>query len=196
MGEALLDIDRELFFFINSHHAPWLDQLMYYISRTRVWIPLYLIFLFLILKKFRNESWAPLIGIFLTILIADQVASTVMKPLVQRLRPTHDPSFQQLVHIVNGYRGAQFGFASSHAANTFGAACFLWWLFRPTPLWICLMFFWVILVSYSRIYLGVHYPGDILGGFAIGLAAAAIGYYSYQWLAKIKLRSGNLTGHS
>lgn len=182
MIEQLNEIDRKLFFLLNSRHAPWLDSVMINLTNTMFWIPLYIILLYIILKDFRNDSWAPLIGIFLTILIADQVASTVIKPVVQRLRPTHDPAILLLVHTVSGYRGGEFGFVSSHAANTSGTTLFLMMLLPQRKKLMVLLCFWVGMVGYSRIYLGVHYPGDIVGGFLVGAAAALIGFKVHRML--------------
>jgi len=92
-----------------------------------------------------------------------------MKPFFERFRPSKDPELQHLVHIVNEYRGGRFGFASSHAGNSFALAIFIFQIFKERYGWVKWMFLWAAVVSYSRIYLGVHYPGDIIVGASIGL---------------------------
>jgi undecaprenyl-diphosphatase len=184
MIDYLLEIDREIFLYLNGLHAPWLDPVMLFISEKLVWIPLYIYLVYLIFKDYSKAGWLALIGITLTITLADQVASTLMKPFFARLRPSHEPSLQSLVHIVDGYKGKSFGFASSHAANTFGIATFLFLLLGKKRKWIALLFFWAAVVTYSRIYLGVHYPGDILVGGLIGMIAAVAGFKFFQWLKR------------
>jgi undecaprenyl-diphosphatase len=184
MIDYLLEIDREIFLLLNGFHTPWLDPVMVFISEKLVWIPLYIYLVYLIFKDYSKAGWLVLIGIVLTITLADQVASTLMKPFFARLRPSHEPSLQSLVHIVDGYKGRKFGFASSHAATTFGIATFLFLLFRKKRKWIALLFVWATVVTYSRIYLGVHYPGDILVGAMIGALAALAGFKFFQWLKR------------
>ena len=192
MMEELIDLDKKIFLFINSLHAPWLDPAMLYLTQTFVWIPLYAILLFLIIKKFRNDSWAPLIGIFIAILLSDQITSGLMKPLFERLRPSRDPELEGLVHIVNGYKGGLYGFASSHAANTFACALFFWTLLKENYKWIGVLFIWAGFMSYSRIYLGVHFPGDIMAGFVVGTLCAWLGFRLYMWLRRFMKNSGEV----
>lgn len=181
MLDTLLDIDRELFLFLNSFHTPALDQAMMAISKTMTWAPLYVLLLFFVFKNYGVRSWMVLIAIALTVLIADQVTSSLMKPWFERLRPSHEPALQNLVHIVDGYRGGQYGFASSHAANTFGVAMLFVLMFRNSWRWISLLFIWAVIVSFSRIYLGVHYPGDVVTGWIVGALAAWISYKGLMW---------------
>lgn len=190
--ESLLELDKELFLAINGQHAAWADPIMYYISQTATWIPLYLLLLLFIIRRFWNDSWAPLIGLIITIVIADQTMTAILKPVFQRLRPTRDPAIQHLVHIVYGYKGGLYGFASSHASNTFGVALFLYLVFRNK--WMLLLFLWAAIVSYSRIYLGVHYPGDILGGIIVGIIAALIGWVIYLMLKQKFIKEATLPG--
>ncbi len=183
--ETLLELDKELFFFLNGLHTDWLDPVMYYASQKYTWLPLYAFLLALIIRSYGWKSLWWVVAIALTITIADQVTSGMMKPYFERFRPSNDPSFETgLVHIVNEYRGGRFGFASSHAANSFGAATILFLILRPFYRHTGWLFLFAAFVSYSRIYLGVHYPGDVLVGGAIGAAAAWICYTGTDKLMK------------
>lgn len=184
MLEYLVELDKELFLFLNDFHSPVLDPIMLFITDKLVWLPLYLYLGYLIFKDYGREGWLVLLGITLTIIVADQVTSTFMKPYFARLRPSHEPSFESLVHVVDNYRGRKFGFASGHAANTFGAATFLSLLFAKKTKWIFMLFLWAAIISYSRIYLGVHYPGDILVGSLVGVFAGFAGFKFFQWLQR------------
>src|SRR6186713_981481 len=136
MIEKLIELDKELLLFLNGFHAPWLDPVMLFITHTFTWLPLYLFLLYLVIKDYKTESWIVLCGIVLTIVLADQITTSLMKPYFERLRPSREPSLVGLVHLVDGYKGGVFGFASSHAANTFGTATFFFLLFRKTKKWI------------------------------------------------------------
>ena len=193
MIDQLIELDKELFFFLNGLHAPWLDTIIVLLSKTWVWIPLYILLLYHILKVYKMNSWAILLAIGFTILLTDQITSSFMKPFFERLRPSREPSLEGLIHIVNGYRGELFGFASSHAANTFGTAMFLTLLFRNTKPWIGWLFLWATIVSYTRIYLGVHYPGDILAGGAIGILCGWVTFKLYtRIMALVEKRKNQL----
>lgn len=172
MLDRLIELDRDLFVYLNKLHTSWLDSAMYYISGDYAWIPLYLFLLFLVYKKYKRNTWIVLIGITLTIVLSDQITTGLMKPYFMRLRPSHDPQLQDIVHIVNNYQGGLYGFASSHAANTFGAAMFFWLVLRSQYRKIGFLFLWATIVSYTRIYLGVHYPGDVFVGACIGVLSA------------------------
>jgi undecaprenyl-diphosphatase len=182
MLEKIIEWDKKLFLALNSLHHPSLDPAMVFMSEKLVWIPLYFFLLFIILKEFKNDSWAPVLGILITIILSDQINTSILKPLVQRLRPTHDPSLANLVYFVNGYTGGKFGFASSHASNTFGLATFFWMWFRGRQKWMILLFLWAALISYSRIYLGVHFPGDVMAGMIIGTIIAIASCKLCRWL--------------
>lgn len=180
--EEILELDRELFLKLNGTHHPFVDQLMMFLSSTAAWIPLYLILLYLLIRTYRKATWMVLLAVILTIVFADQITSTFMKPFFERLRPSHEPDLQGLVYIVDHYRGGKFGFASSHAANTFGIATLMWLLLKVYRPWIGLLFAWAMGVGYTRIYLGVHYPGDILAGFVVGFASAMVAYFLFLLL--------------
>ncbi len=181
--------DRELLIWLNSFHADWLDPIMYWTSQTLFWLPLYLFLLYLMIRDFKKQWWIPLIGVAVTILLADQITASLMKPYFMRLRPSQEPTLQGLIHLVldrHGeiYRGGVYGFASSHAANTFATATYFTLLFRSRHRWITLLFIWAAGMTYTRIYLGAHYPGDILVGGMVGVASAFVGYWVFGMVAK------------
>ena len=193
MIETIVALDKELFLFLNGLNAEWLDPIMFWISGKKEWIPFYIIIIAFLIKQYKWKTVLILAGIGLSITLADQITSGFMKPFFERPRPSHEPTLQGLVHIINNYKGGAYGFASSHAANTFAVAMFLWLLLKNNHRWVVFMFGWAAIVSYSRIYLGVHYPGDILIGGLIGAGSAWIMFRLYSradrnyytpWIAK------------
>lgn len=185
--QHLLDWDRDLLIRLNGYHADWLDPIMYWTSQTLFWLPLYFTLLALVIRDFKKEWWIPIIGIAVTILLTDQITSSIMKPYFMRLRPSQEPTLAGIVHLVtapNGelYRGGIYGFASSHAANTFGTATFFTLLYRHRRAWMKWLFVWAAFMTYTRIYLGAHYPGDIIVGGIIGVAGAFVGFKVYNWI--------------
>ncbi|MGC8823743.1 MAG: phosphatase PAP2 family protein [Bacteroidales bacterium] len=181
MLSFLNQIDTNFFLWLNQLHTPWLDPVMWFLSLTKVWIPLYLILAGWIVYRYRKVSWVILLAVGISIVLSDRISSGVIKPAVCRLRPSHKPTLQDKVHIVNNYRGGKYGFVSSHAANTFALALFMSLLIRRRR-WTFLFFLWAFLVSYSRIYLGVHYPGDIIGGAMVGMGCAYLVFLGMQYL--------------
>jgi len=172
--------DRELFLFINSHHNLTFDWIMYHVSLTLTWVPLYLCILYYIFKKYpKTTVWYVVLTIVLSVGLSNFISSELLKTTVHRLRPSHVPELQQYIHLVRNYSGGKFGFASSHAANmTAIAVCTSYFL---TKKWITIsMCVWALFVSYSRIYLGVHYPGDVLGGIFIGFGVSVTVIYFYN----------------
>ena len=170
---TLISWDQQALVYLNTHcSASWADQFMILISGTFIWIPFYALLLYFLIKKFRYNTVWVVLTIVLTIVLCDQLASGVAKPLTQRLRPCHEPSILPLLRMVTDC-GGEYGFFSSHASNTFGLACFVWLMFGSVRRWSWL-FAWAALVSYSRIYLGKHYPLDILAGAVCGLVVACL----------------------
>ncbi len=183
MLDYIVELDQQLFLALNGLQTPYFDSYMWLISGKFAYVLLALAFLYVSYKKGWKECLLVIFTLALTILFADQIASGILKPLVCRLRPSRDKALEGLVYIVNGYRGGKYGFASSHAANAFGAAMLIALLFRNKGLTIW-MFVWAALVAYSRIYLGVHYPGDIICGALIGVGSAYVSYRLSAILAK------------
>src|SRR5690554_4802418 len=141
-----------------------------------IWFPMYAFFLFLIINHFKRRSIWILAGVALAILMADQSASGFMKPFFERLRPCHDPRWEGLIYNYGGC-GGMYGFVSSHAANTFALAIYLNLLFRGRIKGFGWLFLWAAVVSYTRIYLGVHYPLDIIVGALVGLLSGWVSWF-------------------
>ena len=176
----LMSVDRDVFLYLNGLHQPWLDNFMWLCSGTLLWLPLYAFLIYLLIKKFKKQSWILIFALALLFFLSDFISSGIIKQAVMRLRPSHDDSLVGLVHLFkksNGefYSGGLYGFVSSHAANTFALATFISLVFRKK--WFSIsVFAWAVLVSYSRIYLGVHYPGDIIGGVVVGIFSGFVVY--------------------
>lgn len=168
--EYLKSLDTDLFLAFNGWHNAFFDPIMYWLSDKLIWIPMYLLIIFLIFRKYKLKGLIMLLFIGLVIALCDQTASGLLKNTVQRLRPSHDPALMNLVHLSKAGPGGLYGFASSHAANVFGLATFLYFVlddnFKILKYWL---FIWAALVAYSRIYNGVHYPGDVVVGALIGV---------------------------
>lgn len=188
MLEEILNIDTEILLAINQWHAPWADTLMWIISAKITWIPLYLLLIGLLVWRYRKPSastvkWLQKIPVCIVLVLvicmavgaADFIASGILKDLVARPRPTRVPELEGVLHLVNDYRSGQYGFVSSHAANTM-ACGLLFSLIWKNKIATCGLMLWVAANCYSRMYLGVHYPTDILGGLIVGSLVAVVAY--------------------
>ena len=189
--DYLIHIDQQWLLAINGWHSEWADILMWYISKSTTWLPLYALLVGLIVYRFgilspslcregrRGSSLLRVLiilaGFAVAVGLSDFISSGIIKPWVCRLRPTHEPELAGLIHLVNGYTGGLYGFVSSHAANTMACALLFALLYRNKYATVGLML-WVALNCYSRMYLGVHYPADIIGGLAIGALMATLTY--------------------
>lgn len=181
----LNDIDTSLFLFLNGIHSPTWDIVFSFITSKTSWIPLYVLLLLMIAFKFKRKTI--FIGFFIGLLFAmgDQISVKLFKDVFERLRPCHNPEINYLVHTINGKCGAQFGFVSSHATNSFALAVFTGFLLKNQYKYLSpILLFWAAVVSYSRVYVGVHYPGDIICGGVLGTVVAIFVFYLLKWSVK------------
>lgn len=178
----IIEFDRQLLLALNGSNSLFLDSLMITLTHAATWIPLYLALVITIIKNNENVQQILLILSFcgLCVLVAGGFNDMFIKPSVARWRPGRDPEIGMLIDTVNGYRGGSYGFFSSHAANTFSLCVFLSLLIRQRALTIWLVV-WSLLNCYTRIYLGVHYPGDIVFGLLWGFIVGCGMYLAFRF---------------
>ena len=174
-------MDTMVFLTVNSHHNAYFDSVMWLVSGKLIWVPMYVSLFFVLLKNYSYKVvFAILLAIGVVILFTDSFTAQVIRPWVCRLRPSNlDNPMSSMVHIVDGYRGGAYGFPSNHASNTWGLAFFITFLFRRYKLTF-FFFLWALLVCYSRMYLGVHYFGDLLIGGLLALAGASTVFHVFR----------------
>lgn len=173
MFDILLHFDETLFLLLNGFHGSAADFFFYWVSNRFIWIPLYAAIVFFLIKKWKKKTIPVIIALIVCVALSDQTCNLVKKT-VQRPRPSHDTELCEQVHLVRQsdgtlYKGGPFSFPSSHAANATVLAVFTVFFCgnRKKRLISCACL-WVFLLSYSRIYLGVHYPSDLFVGWCIG----------------------------
>lgn len=215
MIDSLITWDQYLLLVINDWHCAFADTLMWIISGKVTWVWLYALLIFLIFRRcytlsqqqsLRLRWWVLALLVIVAVAgsagLADWISSGLIKHAVCRWRPTHDPGLSALVHIVNGYTGGRYGFVSSHAADTFACALSfsLFWHYtsthkkRATLLVTLPLMLWVVLNCYSRVYLGVHYPGDIVGGLCVGGTVAVLLFLGLRTVLPAVEDCGDRTG--
>jgi len=161
-----VEIDQQFFLYLNSANSPFWDKVMYFLSMTVVWIPLYVAILTYLGMNHKKRFVILILFLIIAVALTDQTA-LLIKNTVERLRPCHEPDLQGLVHTVNGECGGMFGFVSSHAANSFNVALVSLLLIRKKWYSVSILI-WAAAIGYSRIYLGVHYPADVICGALLG----------------------------
>ncbi len=180
--QQIISLDKQALLAINGSDSLFWDNFMWTYSGKFVWIPLAVALLYVIIKNNKWKETFLIIGMLaLVILLADRISSGLFKPYFHRFRPTHDPEIMAFVDIVNGYRGGRYGFVSSHAANSFGIITFVLLLIKRKALTFALIF-WAVLNCYTRMYLGVHFPGDIICGAMLGCIVGFLIYFIYKYL--------------
>ncbi len=179
MIQTFLEIDRSLLLFFNGAHSSYWDEVMWIYTGKIIWIPLVLSIIYVLLRAggWRETLWTLFI-VALLVVACDQFSSSICKPFFERLRPARDPDIASYIYIVNDYRGGMYGFFSSHASNAAGIVTFTSLLFR-NRLYTVTAIIWALITCYSRMYLGVHYPSDIIAGILWGVIVAIIAYKFY-----------------
>jgi undecaprenyl-diphosphatase len=185
--EQLIRIDREWLLAINSWNSPFWDKTMWLLTGGLFWIPFYLMLTGYFIWKFKKRAILIILFAAAGFGMSDFVSVEVFKDVFMRLRPSNDPVTAHLIHVVNDYRGGLYGFISSHAANTFMVAVFTLQVARK-PWFTVIVFLWALIMCYTRLYLGVHYPGDIICGAIVG-SGLAIGWFKIwqktdRWIVK------------
>lgn len=186
MLQKLHNLDTDLFLWLNGRYTPWLDPIMVWVTERNSWFPFYALLIGWLIYRFQKQTIGLLLTIIAAVALGDQISSSVLKPLTLRPRPCHVPALQKLIHPILDC-GGQYGFVSSHAATTFALAASLWLLLGRQHPWIRWTFGWAALVSYSRIYVGAHYPLDVLAGTGVGVLSAVICTVIYYW---VRVRAG------
>lgn len=180
---GLSDFDQQLFLALNGLNSPVSDFLFSWITYKYTWGPLYLLVFYLVYRAYGKQGVVMVVLSLVALVLADYVASGIMKPYFARFRPCHDPVIGSLVHNVVGC-GGQFGFTSSHASTSFALATALYLFTNERLPWMKWMFAWAAVYAYSRVAVGVHYPGDILFGALVGILSALLIVRIYFYFRK------------
>lgn len=182
--QGLIETDRLATLSVNGSDSLFWDGVANLYTSVIVWIPLAVFAILLLIKNINAKRLLlALLMVALTVLLCDQLSSTVCKPFFHRLRPTRDPYILDMVDTVNGYRGGLYGFISSHAANSFGIATLFMWLVKDKWFTVSVAT-WAIFNSFIRTYLGVHFVGDILVGAITGCLLGSFMYWIFKMVTR------------
>ena len=178
-------MDEEILLWVNSHYTDFLDEFMPVMTHRFAWIPMYLALAYAIMKTLGwKKGLMFIVAVALTTVLADQIGASVIRPWVARMRPSNPENpISEMIHIVGDYRGGAYGMPSCHAANTVGLLTIFLLRFR-SKLFGGILVIWVAMQMYSRMYLGVHYPTDLLAGGVLGMSSASFSYLIYMYASR------------
>lgn len=174
--------DSDLFLYLNSNHSDIFDPFMYLATQTWPWIPLYLFLAILLIRNYKKFGWWLILAAIAAVSLADKFTSGFMKPYFGRLRPCHEPELEGMVYNYL-HCGGLYGFASSHAATSFAVTTFMVLLLSKKYPGILFLWIWALFFTYTRIYLGVHYPADVIVGAMVGASSAGLVFYLTKTIA-------------
>jgi len=179
--EQIIQIDKDAFLYLNNLGNPSWDDFWRFVSYKFTWIPFYILLFVLLIKHLGwKKAMVVLVLTLFMILISDQVTN-IIKDSVKRLRPCFTKEFEGLIRPIGCERRGQFGFTSAHASNHFALALLIGMVLRKKIKWlIYVLLIWAAIIAYSRVYLGVHFPLDILCGGILGLIISTGFYYLYK----------------
>lgn len=181
MLQFILDLDTDLFLFLNQFNTPLFDELMHALSKSIVLMSLILaLIMTLLIYSYQKKSWLFILFIIINFGMTDAISSRVFKPTFKRLRPCKIEILKPIIHTYGNCYGGKYGFVSSHAANTLGIAILLALFLKKKFWWITIFYPYSFIVSYSRIYLGKHYPLDLLGGWVLALICSLLSFWLFK----------------
>ncbi len=186
MIDWLIELDKKLFLLIhNGMSNSFFDFIMPWIRNKYFWIPIYIVFILLMIYYFRKKSWLVILSAFAVVGIADFISSGILKPMFHRLRPFHNPDLISHIHQVISF-GSGFSFVSSHAANHYALAVFIGIIFKEKINWLFpVLLCWATLICFAQVYVAYHYPADIVAGSVVGIIPATFAAYIVNyWLKK------------
>lgn len=185
MLESIVEWDRSAMVALNlsGHHTSFFDNFFWLVSDILVWAPVMVAFFYVVIKHEKRDAIFVFLAVVIMFVLCDRISSGLLKPNIARLRPSRDPLVMNFLNYVREYRGGRFGFPSSHAANSFGFMVLSSLILKNRVYTVCAAI-WALVCSYSRIYLGVHFPMDILCGTLLGLLFGFLSYYALKFMLR------------